>query len=86
MPEYLVDACGLAPPEPLLRLFAALDASSPGDRVRLLIDREPTLLFQILRLNGLQFSYTRDSDSAHLITVWRGDDHSKSFDINQNHA
>jgi TusA-related sulfurtransferase len=76
MPEHFVDACGLAPPEPLLRLFAALDASAPGDRVWLLIDREPTLLFQILRLNGLQFSYTRNSDTVHLITVWRGEGHS----------
>jgi hypothetical protein len=32
MPEHFVDACGLAPPEPLLRLFAALDASAPCDR------------------------------------------------------
>jgi Uncharacterized conserved protein (DUF2249) len=85
MPEHFVDACGLAPPEPLLRLFAALDASAPGDRVRLRIDREPALLFQILRLNGLEFSYSRDSDTVHLITVWRGEGHSKSFDINQNH-
>jgi hypothetical protein len=86
MPEHFVDACGLAPPEPLLRLFAALDASSPDDRVRLLIDREPTLLFQILRLNGLQFSYTRDSDSVHLITVWRAEGCSKPFDKNHNHT
>ena len=86
MPEHFVDACGLAPPEPLLRLFAALDAGAPGDRVSFLIDREPTLLFQILRLNGLQFSYTRDSDTTHLITVWRGEGHSRSFDKNQHHT
>ena len=85
MPEHFVDACGLAPPEPLLRLFAALDASAPGDLVRLRIDREPALLFQILRLNGLQFGHTRDSDAVHSITVWRAEGNSQSFDRNQTH-
>lgn len=48
----IIDARGLAPPEPLELTLAALDDLHPGDEIVLLLYREPHPLYQILRQNG----------------------------------
>ncbi len=55
MGDILVDARGLAPPEPLERVLAALDRRRRGQRVRLLLHREPYPLYTLLGQMGLAY-------------------------------
>lgn len=50
--EVQLDVCGLEPPEPLERVLEALSALQPDQQLRMLIDRMPMPLFQILTRNG----------------------------------
>lgn len=53
MEDLLVDARRLEPPEPLDRVLAALRRRLPGQRVRLLLHREPLPLYSLLQQMGL---------------------------------
>lgn len=48
----IVDARGLTPPAPLNLTLEALDVLPPGGEVILLLYREPTPLYDVLRRNG----------------------------------
>lgn len=48
MPDIQIDARDLEPPEPLERALAAVALLRPGQRVRLLLHREPFPLYPIL--------------------------------------
>lgn len=49
--ELFLDLRALEPPEPLLRIFAALDAA-PGRRLRVRLNREPFPLYPMLHAGG----------------------------------
>ena len=51
--EILVDARWLDPPEPMERVLDAIGRRAPGQRVRLLLHREPMPLYGMLRQMGL---------------------------------
>ena len=53
-----LDVRGLEPPQPLVRILEALDALAPGDRLEVLIDRRPMLLYP--RLDALGFGHTTE--------------------------
>ena len=53
--DIFIDVRGLCPPEPMERVLDALTALLPGQRLRMLIDREPLPLYRILDRNA----YTR---------------------------
>lgn len=46
--EILVDARNLEPPEPFERAMTAIDLLQPGQRIRLLLHREPYPLYNLL--------------------------------------
>lgn len=48
----VVDARGLEPPQPMMRVMEALDELPAGDTLTLLIDREPYPLYRLLANNG----------------------------------
>ena len=48
----VVDARGLAPPEPMERTLTALDELKEGQELLLLLYREPFPLYGILQRNG----------------------------------
>ncbi len=53
MDTYIeLDVCGMEPPEPLELVLEALSVLQPDQCLRVLIDREPRPLYQILRKNG----------------------------------
>lgn len=56
--ELFLDLRGLFPPEPMERVLDALASLQPGQRVRLLIEREPHPLFRILERNGYRYRCT----------------------------
>lgn len=65
----IVDARGLMPPEPLNLTLEALDTLPPDGEVILLIYREPTPLYDILRRNGYTHRTETNSDGEFLIHI-----------------
>jgi hypothetical protein len=70
MQEHLVDARWLEPPEPMELTLAALSVLEPGARVRLLIHREPWLLFQVLDEWGYDYSMLV-CDDTYEVLIWQ---------------
>lgn len=71
MPERILDARWLEPPEPMELTLAAIEELEPGERLRLLIHRTPHMLFPILKEWGFAYqSHTLD-DGTFEIFIWR---------------
>jgi uncharacterized protein (DUF2249 family) len=64
-----LDNRGLEPPQPMLRVLAALDASGPHDTIVALSDRMPLLLFDELNERGLSYTAQQQPDGAYRITI-----------------
>ncbi|MBI5890724.1 MAG: DUF2249 domain-containing protein [Nitrosomonadales bacterium] len=69
MSDRLVDARWLEPPEPMELTLAALETLEPGGRVRLLIHREPYLLFPILEEWGYAYQIHSGDDGTYEILI-----------------
>jgi uncharacterized protein (DUF2249 family) len=67
-----LDNCGLEPPQPMLRVLAALDASGPHDTIVALTDRLPLLLFDELNERGLSYTTQQQPDGAYRVTIAKG--------------
>ena len=69
-PSSIVDARGLDPPEPMVRVMDALDELPRGERLLMLIHIEPRPLFRVLENN--QFAYHCELKPAgHFeVTIW----------------
>jgi len=63
---------GLQPPEPLERVLAALSTLRDGQRVCMLIDRQPFPLYAILERDGFKYQTRALPDSLFEIFIWRG--------------
>jgi TusA-related sulfurtransferase len=72
--EIYLDVCGLEPPEPMVRALDALAALAPGQRVRMLIDREPRPFFRILDANHYRYTTTTRPDYLYEILIWHQPD------------
>ena len=66
-----IDVCGLEPPEPLERVLDALGRLQPGQRLRVLIPREPYPLYSILDRNGYQHETKSREDFLYEVTIWQ---------------
>ena len=69
--EVKLDVRGLQPPEPLERVLAALSTLCEGQRVRMLIDRQPFPLYAILERDGYAYQARALPDSLFEILIWR---------------
>lgn len=65
----LVDARELLPPEPMLRVLAALPALPPGAVLTLLLYREPFPLYAKLQELGFAWRTTLADDGTYTIEV-----------------
>lgn len=68
--EIVLDVRGLLPPEPLERVLDALDILVPGQRLRMLIDREPLPLYRILRTHGHRYEAKAVQGGEFDIVIW----------------
>lgn len=68
-----LDVCGMQPPEPLQRTLEALSLLKPGQRLRMLIDREPRPLYGILERNRYRHETRLREDFVYEITIWHQD-------------
>ncbi|HQO29588.1 MAG TPA: DUF2249 domain-containing protein [Accumulibacter sp.] len=50
--DFVVDARGLEPPEPMVLTLEALDRLAIGQSLRVLLPREPYPLYRTLQVNG----------------------------------
>lgn len=70
MSERVVDARWLPPPEPLELTVAALETLGTGEQLRLLIHREPFMLFPILDEWGYGYQTQAKDDGSYEILIW----------------
>lgn len=69
--EELVDVRGLQPPEPMLRIMAALEALAPGQQLRAITDRRPVHLLAELDSLGIAHVSHAQADGSWLNTFRR---------------
>lgn len=69
LPDITLDVRRLPPPEPLEQCLEALAELQPGQRLRMLIDREPYPLYTMLDRDGFQHDCTFE-DTHFLVTIW----------------
>ncbi|MBA5687465.1 DUF2249 domain-containing protein [Rugamonas apoptosis] len=65
-----LDVGGLEPPEPMVLIMEALDLLQPGQRLRVLIDREPHPLYRVLERNGYAHSISTRPDYRFELLIW----------------
>ena len=65
-----LDNRGLQPPEPMVRILAALGELGAGDEVVALMDREPMLLYRELERRGFTWEFG-GGDDGYVLTVRR---------------
>ena len=68
--EIRLDVRGLEPPEPLEHVLDALSRLAEGQRLCMLIDREPYPLYGILNRNGFSYETTARPDYVYEILIW----------------
>lgn len=69
--EHVVDARYLEPPEPFVLTMDALDLLPPGEKLLLLLFREPHPLYKVLRQNGYRYESELVADGTFEILIWR---------------
>lgn len=69
--EIVLDVRGLEPPEPLVKVMDALETLPPGDRLRMVHDREPYPLYGILQEDGYQYRTETFADGRVEIVIWQ---------------
>lgn len=74
VPERLLDASDLEPPEPLMRALALLAELPHGDYLRMKHRREPFLLYENLESKGFAYKVLAGRDTPCEIFVWHQGD------------
>lgn len=69
--QHVVDARYLSPPEPFVQTMDALAGLPSGERLLLLIFREPHPLFRVLKQNGYSYQSELLADGTFEILIWQ---------------
>ena len=69
-PPAPLDLRGLQPPEPIVRIFEALERS-PGEPVRAILPHEPVPLYALLRERGYSYSGEQRADGGYELLIER---------------
>lgn len=67
--HLVVDARGLEPPEPMVRVLESLDRLPLGKRMLLLIHREPRPLLRVLHQNGYDARCESDAEGGFRVVI-----------------
>lgn len=68
----VIDARDMEPPGPFEAVMEALCTLKPGQRVLLILDREPLPLYHVLERNGYVYRATRHVDGRVEIEISEG--------------
>ena len=69
--SHVVDARYMEPPEPFVRTMEMLDTLKPGEKMLLLLFREPHPLYKVLRQNGHAYETELLADGTFEILIRR---------------
>jgi len=69
--DRVIDARNMEPPEPFVQTMEALDSIEAGQKVMLLVGREPVPLYRALDLNGFAWQTERNADGHFEVLMWR---------------
>ena len=67
---HVVDARYMEPPEPFVHTIEMLDTLKPGEKMLLLLFREPHPLYKVLRQNGHAYETELLADGTFEILIW----------------
>ncbi|MCL4801420.1 MAG: DUF2249 domain-containing protein [Burkholderiales bacterium] len=67
----VIDARELEPPEPFERVMEALSDLQQGDRIVLILNREPFPLYRVLERNGYAYAPKSFPDGRFEIEIWQ---------------
>ncbi|MCC6387509.1 MAG: DUF2249 domain-containing protein [Dehalococcoidia bacterium] len=68
MSQQQLDNRGLQPPEPMVRILAALASLENGSELAVLMDREPFLLYPELERRGFEWDFVEQAEDF-LLTI-----------------
>lgn len=68
--DRIIDGRSLEPPEPFVQTMDALDSIEPGQKVLLIVGREPFPLYRALELNGIAWQTELNSDGSVEVLMW----------------
>ncbi len=68
--DKVIDGRNMEPPEPFVQTMEALDAIEPGQKVLLVVGREPIPLYRALELNGYSWQTERCADGSVEVLMW----------------
>ena len=68
--DRVIDGRTLEPPEPFVQTMEALDLLEPGQKLRLIVGREPFPLYRALELNKVPWQTERQPDGSFEILIW----------------
>ncbi len=71
--DAALDLRGLQPPEPIVRIFQALERS-PGEPLRAILPHEPVPLYTLLRERGFRYAGTTRPDGGYELLIEKGGD------------
>ena len=69
--DVVIDGRSMEPPEPFVQTMDALDAVKLGQKVLLVLCREPVPLYRALELNGVSWTVARNDEGDFEILMWR---------------
>lgn len=68
---HVVDARFMEPPEPFVQTMEMLDRLAEGEKMLLLLYREPHPLYRVLEKNGHRYETELVADGTYEILIWR---------------
>ena len=68
--DKVIDGRSMEPPEPFVLTMEALDTIKPGQKVLLLLGREPFPLYRALELNGISWQTERTPEGSFEVLMW----------------
>lgn len=70
-PQHIIDARGWEPPEPFVATMDALAQMAPGERLLLILGREPHPLYRALLKQGWRYETSFTPEGSFHILIWR---------------
>jgi uncharacterized protein (DUF2249 family) len=67
---HVVDARYMEPPDPFVHTMEMLDILKPGEKMLLLLFREPHPLYKVLTQNGYAYETELLADGTFEILIW----------------
>ncbi len=68
--ERVIDGRSMESPEPFVQTMEALDTIKPGQKVLLIVGREPIPLYRALELNGFSWQTERLPNGSVEVLIW----------------